>query len=83
MDNTTDYPTLINDIITALTRHGEEATDGDCLDEVWGLLETAGYGEQLKQTQAEQEAAYYAAAEANRVWVQEQVNNDLKDLGML
>jgi hypothetical protein len=67
MTNTTDYPTLINDIITALTRYGEEATDGECLDEVWGLLETAGYGEQLKQARAEQEAAYYAAAEANRI----------------
>jgi hypothetical protein len=56
MTNTTDYPTLINDIITALTRKGEEVTDGECLDEVWGLLKTAGYGEQLKQSQAEQEA---------------------------
>lgn len=83
MTNITDYPTLINDIITALTRHGDEANDGECLDEVWGLLEKAGYGEQLKQTQTKQAVAYYAASEANRVWVQEQVNNDLKELGML
>lgn len=83
MTNTTDYPTLINEIITALTRHGEEATDGECLDEVWGLLETAGYGEQLKKAQDEQELAYYKAAEQNRVWLQEKVNSDLRDLGML
>ncbi len=83
MTTNTNYLKLINDIITVLTRHGEEASDGECLDEVWGLLEKAGYGEQLKKTQAEQELAYYAASEANRVWVQEQVNKDLKELGML
>lgn len=83
MTNTIDHKTLINEIIDVITRHGEELTDGECLDEVWDLLDLAGYGEQLKQAQAKHELAYYAAAEANRVWVQEQVNNDLKDLGML
>jgi hypothetical protein len=64
--NTMNYEKLINDIIHALTHHGDEASDGECLDEVWGLLDAAGYGEQLRDTQAAQEAAYYAAAETNR-----------------
>lgn len=67
MTNTIDYPTLINDIITAITRYGEEATDGECLDEVWALLEAAGYSEALRTAHDASETEYLAAAEANRV----------------
>lgn len=67
MTNTTDYPTLINNIITAITRYGEEASDGECLDEVWCLLEAAGYSEALREAHDTSEAMYLAAAEANRV----------------
>lgn len=55
--------TLIGNIIEALTAYGEEATDGECLDEVWGLLETAGYEEHLKRSAAAQEAAYLQRGE--------------------
>lgn len=67
MTNTIDYPTLISDIITAITRYGEEATDGECLDEVWGLLEAAGYAEALRAAHDASETTYLAAAEENRV----------------
>lgn len=52
------HQSLISDIVTALARYGEEATDGECLDEVWGLLETAGYGEELKLAQSQAESSY-------------------------
>lgn len=67
MDNTTKYENIINSIINAITHHGDFATDGECLDEVWGVLEQAGYGEQLRKVQAEQEADHLAFIEANRV----------------
>lgn len=54
----TDFPKLIDDIIVAITRYGEEATDGECLDEVWGLLETAGYAEQLREMRSKAELEY-------------------------
>jgi hypothetical protein len=67
MTNTTNHEAIINSIINALTHHGDLANDGECLDEVWGVLEQAGYGEQLRKVQAEQEAEHLAFIEANRV----------------
>jgi hypothetical protein len=67
MTNTIDYPTLINNIIAAITRYSEEASDGECLDEVWGLLEAAGYAEALRTSRDAAETKYLAAAEENRV----------------
>ena len=41
---------LVNDIIEALTRRGEDFTDGECLDEVWALLVRGGYGPELERS---------------------------------
>ena len=41
---------LVNDIIEALTRRGEDFSDGECLDEVWALLTDAGYGAELERS---------------------------------
>lgn len=41
---------VIAEIINAITVYGADATDGECLDEVWRILENAGYGEQLKES---------------------------------
>jgi hypothetical protein len=41
---------VITEIINAITVYGADATDGECLDQVWAILERAGYGEQLKQS---------------------------------
>lgn len=38
-----DYEYLIEKIINALTHPGELMTDGECLDEVWSLLENKEY----------------------------------------
>lgn len=38
-----DYEKIISDIITALRTPGEEKTDGECLEEVTGILERNGY----------------------------------------
>ena len=38
-----DYEYIIEKIINALTHPGELMTDGECMDEVWGLLESKGY----------------------------------------
>jgi len=61
MNTNTNYLKLINDIITVLAQHGEEANDGECLDEVWGLLESAGYAKALRDAQAVAELAYEAS----------------------
>lgn len=66
MTNTINYENIITSIINAITHHGEFATDGECLDEVWAVLEQAGYGEKLKEVQAEQNAAYEDFKEWNK-----------------
>lgn len=38
-----DYEYIIEKIINALTHPGELMTDGECMDEVWGFLESKGY----------------------------------------
>ena len=38
-----DYEYLIEKIIDALTHPGELMTDGECIDEVWSLLENKEY----------------------------------------
>jgi hypothetical protein len=38
-----DYEYLIEKIINALTHPGELMTDGECMDEVWSLLENKEY----------------------------------------
>jgi hypothetical protein len=43
-------PKLVLDIIEALTRRGEDFTDGECLDEVWALLTDAGYRAELERS---------------------------------
>ena len=40
---------LITEIINAITVWGEDSTDGECLDQVWTILERAGYGDQLRE----------------------------------
>ena len=47
---------LLLDIIEALTRRGEDYTDGECLDEVWALLERGGYGPELERSLERSEA---------------------------
>ena len=37
------YEYLIEKIINTLTPQGELITDGECIDEVWSLLENKGY----------------------------------------
>ena len=41
---------VITEIINAITVYGADSTDGECLDEVWRILEDAGYGKQLKES---------------------------------
>jgi hypothetical protein len=38
-----DYEYIIEKTINALTHPGELMTDGECMDEVWVLLESKGY----------------------------------------
>ena len=38
-----DYEYLVEKIINALTHPGELMTDGECMDEVWSLLENKEY----------------------------------------
>ena len=38
-----DYEYIIEKTINALTHPGELVTDGECMDEVWVLLESKGY----------------------------------------
>ena len=38
-----DYEYLIEKIINTLTHPGELITDGECMDEVWSLLENKEY----------------------------------------
>ena len=38
-----DYEYIIEKTINALTHPGELITDGECMDEVWVLLESKGY----------------------------------------
>ena len=38
-----DYEYIIEKTINALTHPGELITDGECMDEVWALLESKGY----------------------------------------
>ena len=38
-----DYEHIIEKTINALTHPGGLATDGECMDEVWVLLERKGY----------------------------------------
>jgi hypothetical protein len=38
-----DYEYLIEKIINALTHPGELMTDGECIDEIWSLLENKEY----------------------------------------
>lgn len=34
---------IIHEILRIITLDGEDYTDGECLDEVWGLLTENGY----------------------------------------
>ena len=52
-----DYEYLIENIINALTHPGELMTDGECMDEVWGLLENKGYD--LNAAKLERQNYYY------------------------
>lgn len=45
-----EYRRLVGNIIEALTRRGEDFSDGECLDEVWALLTDAGYGAELERS---------------------------------
>lgn len=38
-----DYEYIIEKTINALTHPGELMSDGECMDEVWVLLESKGY----------------------------------------
>ena len=38
-----DYEYIIEKTINELTHPGELITDGECMDEVWALLESKGY----------------------------------------
>ena len=38
-----DYEYIIEKTINALTHPGELMTDGECMDEIWVLLESKGY----------------------------------------
>ena len=38
-----DYEYIVEKTINALTHPGELITDGECMDEVWSLLESRGY----------------------------------------
>ena len=38
-----DYEYIIEKTINALTHPGELISDGECMDEVWVLLESKGY----------------------------------------
>jgi len=53
---------MIKDIILAMTTHGEYATDGECMDRVWAILEDNGYD--LRTVQAQQEAEWEAKMNA-------------------
>jgi len=51
-----DYEYIVEKIINALTHPGELMTDGECIDEVWSLLENKEYD--LNVAQAERESYY-------------------------
>jgi predicted house-cleaning noncanonical NTP pyrophosphatase (MazG superfamily) len=51
---------IILEIIEAITVFGEEATDGECLDSVWGILTTNGY-EELLNTRLSENAEKHMA----------------------
>ena len=51
-----DYEYIIEKIINALTHPGELITDGECMDEVWVLLESKGYD--LDSSKKEREDYY-------------------------
>ena len=51
-----DYEYIIEKIINALTHPGELMTDGECMDEVWGLLESKSY--ELDPAKKEKEDYY-------------------------
>jgi len=51
-----DYEYIIEKTINALTHPGELITDGECMDEVWVLLESKGYD--LNSVKKEREDYY-------------------------
>ena len=51
-----DYEYIIEKTINALTHPGELITDGECMDEVWVLLESKGYD--LDSSKKEREDYY-------------------------
>ena len=51
-----DYEYIVEKIINALTHPGELMTDGECIDEVWSLLENKEYD--LNAAKAERESYY-------------------------
>ena len=46
------FRALVGSIVTALGQHGEDRTDGECLDDIWAILAEAGYEDDLRTAQA-------------------------------
>ena len=57
-----DYEYIIEKTINALTHPGELMTDGECMDEVWLLLENKGYD--LESVKKERQDYYNINGEA-------------------